>query len=53
MSELGRKHVRALYMRDIEQPSDYGAVLYIELDPNGAWKAKLARECARSVFRWT
>jgi predicted nucleotide-binding protein len=33
-----------LYEDGVERPSDIEGVLYLPLDPAGAWKAKLARE---------
>ena len=44
MGRLGRTRVCALYKGDVELPSDYQGVLYIEMDVAGAWKAKLAQE---------
>jgi predicted nucleotide-binding protein len=44
MGRLGRFRVCALHKGSVELPSDYQGVLYIELDPAGAWKAKLAQE---------
>jgi predicted nucleotide-binding protein len=41
---LGRDHVAILYEEGVERPSDLDGLLYIELDPNGAWKMKLVRE---------
>lgn len=44
MGRLGRHRVCALHKGGVQLPSDYQGVLYIELDPAGAWKAKLAQE---------
>lgn len=44
MGRLGRSRVCALHKGGVELPSDYQGVLFIELDPAGAWKAKLAQE---------
>jgi len=44
MGRLGRSHVAALYKGEVELPSDYQGILYIAIDPAGAWKAKLAQE---------
>jgi len=41
---LGRDRVCALYKSDVEMPSDYGGVLFIEWDEHGAWKYNLLRE---------
>jgi predicted nucleotide-binding protein len=44
MAMLGRQRVCVLYRGDVEVPSDYAGVLYIELDNAGAWKFLLAQE---------
>jgi predicted nucleotide-binding protein len=44
LARLGRKHVAALVKGDVEKPSDYDGVVYIQLDDAGAWKLELARE---------
>jgi predicted nucleotide-binding protein len=44
IGKLGREKVCALYLEDIELPSDLHGVLYVKLDEAGAWKLKLARE---------
>jgi predicted nucleotide-binding protein len=44
MGRLGRMRVCALYKQGVELPSDYHGVMYIEIDPNGAWRAKIAQE---------
>jgi predicted nucleotide-binding protein len=44
MAALGRRRVCVLYRGDVEVPSDYAGVLYLELDNAGAWKFLLARE---------
>jgi predicted nucleotide-binding protein len=41
---LGRSNVCVLYKDDIEVPSDYLGVVYINLDREGSWKFKLAKE---------
>jgi predicted nucleotide-binding protein len=41
---LGRGRVALLYEQSVELPSDISGVLYLSLDPSGAWKTKLARE---------
>lgn len=41
---LGRERVAALYKKDVEIPSDYQGVLFIQFDESGAWKLKLAKE---------
>lgn len=42
--KLGRSRVCALYKPDVEIPSDFQGVLFIPLDPNGAWRLKLIQE---------
>jgi predicted nucleotide-binding protein len=44
MGRLSRTRVCALYKGGVELPSDFQGVVYIEFDPAGAWKAKLAQE---------
>jgi predicted nucleotide-binding protein len=44
MGRLGRTRVCALHRGDVELPSDYQGILYIPLDPSGAWKTQLAQE---------
>lgn len=41
---LGRGRVVALLVGDVEQPSDFGGVLYIHVDEAGAWRYRLGRE---------
>ncbi|MGB8278564.1 MAG: nucleotide-binding protein [Methylovirgula sp.] len=44
IGRLGAPYVAALVKGDIEKPSDFDGVAYIELDAKGAWKGLLARE---------
>lgn len=44
LGRLGRSRVCALYKGDVELPSDFQGVVYIEFDAAGAWKTKLAQE---------
>ena len=44
MGRLGRTRVCALYKGGVDLPSDFQGVVYIELDPAGAWRTKLAQE---------
>lgn len=44
LGRLGRKRVCILYQKEVEIPSDYQGVLFIEVDGHGAWQTKLARE---------
>ncbi|HEY3566735.1 MAG TPA: nucleotide-binding protein [Thermoanaerobaculia bacterium] len=42
--KLGRRRVCGLFRPEVEIPSDFHGVLFIELDAQGGWKAKLAQE---------
>jgi len=44
IGKLGRSRVCALYKTGVELPSDYGGIVYIEFDAQGAWRTKLAQE---------
>lgn len=44
IGKLGRKRVCVLYKKNVEIPSDYSGILYVEMDMGGGWKQKLARE---------
>jgi predicted nucleotide-binding protein len=48
MGRLGRVRVCALHKGGVELPSDYQGVIYIEMDPSGAWKSKLAQELVQA-----
>jgi predicted nucleotide-binding protein len=50
MGKLSRFRVCALFKKGVEIPSDYQGVLYIELDPAGAWKKNLAQELVEANF---
>ena len=50
LGSLGRGKVAALKKGDLELPSDYLGVLYIDLDENDGWKMKLARELNAAGF---
>lgn len=41
---LGRSHVCALNKGNIQIPSDYLGVVYIDIDERGGWRIELARE---------
>lgn len=43
---LGRARVVLLYEAGVELPSDLDGVVYVPLDPGGAWKMKLTHEMA-------
>lgn len=44
IGQLGRRRVCALYKEKVEIPSDFSGVLWISLDPNGAWRFALGKE---------
>ncbi len=44
MAKLGRKNVCALVKGEIETPNDISGVVYVGLDPAGAWKIEITKE---------
>lgn len=44
MGKLGRERVCPLFKGEVENPSDIDGIVYIDMDPRGAWKAELQRE---------
>lgn len=48
LGKLGRNRVTALYMGDVEIPTDYSGVAFVSLDERGAWRLELARELKAS-----
>lgn len=44
MAKLGRENVCALVQADIETPNDISGVVYVSLDPSGAWKLEVLKE---------
>jgi predicted nucleotide-binding protein len=44
IGKLSRNRICALYKQGVEIPSDFGSIVYIELDEKGAWRTKLAQE---------
>lgn len=46
MGALGRSKVAILLEEGVEQPTDLNGVLYIPIDPAGAWQHKLLQELA-------
>lgn len=44
LGRLGREKVITIYEPGVEIPSDYAGILYIEYDPNEAWKYRIAKE---------
>lgn len=51
IGKLGRKRVCALFVEDVEMPSDYRGVLYIKIDTEGGWKTKLAQELVEAGIK--
>ncbi|MBZ5534125.1 MAG: nucleotide-binding protein [Acidobacteriia bacterium] len=49
LGKLSRRRVCALY-KNIEIPSDYQGVLYVEYDASGGWRTKLAQELVEAGF---
>jgi predicted nucleotide-binding protein len=43
-AKLGRNRVCALRKSNVELPSDFAGIVYIEMDDRGAWKTDLLRE---------
>ncbi len=52
VANLTRERVCALYQEGVELPSDIHGVEYTQLDPAGAWRAKLGRELYEAGFRF-
>ena len=50
LGELGRDRVCALIKGEVEVPSDYSGVLYVEMDAAGAWKLRLAGELDQARY---
>ncbi len=44
MAKLGRENVCALVKGDLETPNDISGVVYVKLDPAGAWRMEVAKE---------
>ena len=51
VAKLKRSRVAALHKPQVELPSDYAGVVYISIDPHGAWKLSLAKEL-KEVFTY-
>src|SRR5271154_3388922 len=49
IGKFGADRVAALIKGDLEKPSDFDGIGYINLDPNEGWKWTLAKEIARAV----
>ena len=50
MGKLGRHNVVALVKDDVEIPSDYLGVLYIQIGDNDAWRYELIKELKAAGF---
>lgn len=50
MAKLGRENVCALVKGEIETPNDISGVVYVALDPSGAWKVEVAKELKVSGY---
>lgn len=48
LGRLSRSRVTALYVADVEIPSDYSGVAFVAVDDHGAWRLELARELRAS-----
>ena len=44
VGSLGRQRVCALHKGDVEIPSDFAGVLWVSMDPGGAWRFALGQE---------
>lgn len=44
MAKLGRENVCALVQGEIETPNDISGVVYVSLDPAGAWRLEVLKE---------
>lgn len=55
MAKLGRENVCALVKDNIETPNDINGVVYVNLDPTGAWQREVIKElraCGYDVTGW-
>jgi predicted nucleotide-binding protein len=50
IGKLGRSHVCALKLGDVEEPSDISGVVYVPYDGSGAWKTALGRELEEAGY---
>lgn len=48
LGKLSRNRVTALYIGELEIPSDYSGVAFVAVDDRGAWRLELARELKAS-----
>jgi predicted nucleotide-binding protein len=50
VGKIGRNRVLALHSGSLELPSDYLGVVFVPLDPGGAWRLTLAKELKNAGF---
>ncbi len=50
LGKLGRRRVCVLHEEDVEIPSGYKGVVYVPLEPGGAWRVLLAKEMQAAGF---
>ena len=51
VGRLGRSRVAVFRKGEVEVPSDFGGVVYVDLDGDGAWKQRLGNELKEAGFR--
>ena len=51
LGKLGRRHVCVLHEPGVEVPPNYDGVVYVPLDPGGAWRVLLAKEMKATAFK--
>lgn len=49
--KLGRERVCVLKKGDVEIPSDFHGVIYVDMDDRGAWRTELARELRAAGYK--
>lgn len=52
MGKIGRKNVCALVKGEIETPNDISGVVYVQMEPNDAWKLQLSKELKKSGYEF-
>ena len=50
VGRLGRSRVTVFRKGDVEVPSDFAGIVYIDLDGGGAWKRSLGQELEEAGF---
>lgn len=51
IGKLGRERVCPLYIKGVELPSDLYGLVYLEVEPSGAWKINMARELKNARYK--